>query len=71
MCFSAPSPPPLPKPPPVPNRQDDANQAAVQASIKKLRNNANDQTNLTGGLGDAGFGQNVTTPNVTSLGRTQ
>lgn len=71
MCLSMPKPPPLPKPPPIPNRADDANQSAVQQSIKKLSNNGNSQTNLTGGLGDAGFGQNVNAPSVTSLGRTQ
>lgn len=69
MCFSmsAPKPPPVPPPP---NRQDDANQAAVQNAIKRTRNqNAFAQTQLTGGLGDPGYGQNVN--RVTLLGNTQ
>jgi len=70
MCFSSSVPKP-PPPPPLPNRADDANQAAVAAAIKKTRNNGNSQTQLTGGLGDAGFGSSVNAPNVTSLGRTQ
>ncbi|WP_156771789.1 hypothetical protein [Labrys sp. WJW] len=69
MCFSAPKPPPLPPPPPVPNRQDDANQAAVQTALRRVRNqNGAAQTQLTGGLGDPNYGQNV---NVQQLGRTQ
>lgn len=70
MCFSAPKPPPLPKPPPIPNRADDANQAAVQTSLRRARNqDAASQTQLTGGLGDSGFGQNVSS--VTLLGQTK
>jgi len=69
MCFAA-KPPPIPKPPPVPNRADDANQAAVQSSLKRARNqNGADQTQLTGGLGDSSFGQNVN--RATLLGQTQ
>lgn len=68
MCFSAPKPPPLPPPPTPPNRADDANQAAVQSTLKRVRNqNDASQTQLTGGLGDPGFGQNVS--RVTLLGQ--
>ncbi|WP_448953063.1 hypothetical protein [Labrys neptuniae] len=69
MCFSAPKPPPPPPIPVVPNRQDDANQQAVQASLQRARKqNGADQTQLTGGLGDPGYGKNVS---VTQLGKTQ
>lgn len=69
MCLSAPKPPPLPPVPPVPNRQDDANQAAVQTALRRARNqNGSDQTQLTGGLGDPNYGKNVS---QTQLGRTQ
>ena len=67
MCFSmsAPKPPPVP---PAPNRADDANQAAVQNALRRVRSqNATAQTTLTGGLGDPNFGQNVN--KVTLLGQ--
>ncbi len=70
MCISSPKPPPPPPIPTPPNKADDANQAAVQSSLKRVRNqNAGDATNLTGGLGDAGYGQNVN--RVSLLGQTQ
>lgn len=66
MCFKAPAPP---KPPPLPNQQDNANQAAVQASLQRVRKqDPSNSTILTGGLGDSGFGQNIN--KVTALGRT-
>lgn len=53
----------------MPNRQDDANQAAVQQSILRAkRQDPTSSTVLTGGLGDSGFGQNIN--RVTALGRT-
>ncbi len=68
MCFSAPKPPKLPPPPTRPNRADDANQAAVQASLKRVRGqNGASQTQLTSGLGDPNFGQNIN--RVTLLGQ--
>lgn len=70
MCFSAPKPPNPPKPPPMPNKQDDANQAAVQSSLKRAKTqNANMATQLSGALGDSGYGQNIN--RVTALGQTQ
>lgn len=70
MCFSAPKPPPPPPIPTPPNPADDANQAAVQSALKRVRNqNGNQATQLTGGLGDSSFGQNVT--KATLLGKTQ
>lgn len=64
--MKAPAPPPIP---PTPNRSDDANQAAVQASLQRVRAaNATAQTTLTGGLGDPNFGKN--TKQVTLLGQT-
>lgn len=69
MCFSAKVPDP-PKPPPIPNKNDQQNQAAVQSSLQRVRNqNAGQATQLTGGLGDAGYGQNV--QRVSLLGQTQ
>lgn len=69
MCFSQPKPPTPTPPPPVPNTADQANQAAVQGALKRVRDqNGNAQTQLTGGLGDSGFGQNVKT--ATLLGTT-
>lgn len=69
MCFSAPKPPPLPPLPVAPNKADENNQAAVQGALNRVRGqNAGNQTQLTGGLGDPGFGQNVT--RATLLGRT-
>ncbi|MGH6883265.1 MAG: hypothetical protein ACREFM_20250 [Hypericibacter sp.] len=68
MCFSAPKPPKLAPPPTPPNRADDANQAAVQTALKRVRGqNAASQTQLTGGLGDPNFGQNIS--RVTLLGQ--
>ncbi|MDQ0392190.1 hypothetical protein [Labrys monachus] len=68
MCFSTPKPPPLPPLPLPANRADDANQAAVNNTLRRVRSqNGNMQTQLTGGLGDSGFGQNVN--RVTLLGQ--
>jgi len=64
--MSAPKPPPIP---PVPNKFDDANQAAVQSALKRVKGqNATAATTLTGGLGDPSFGQNV--QRATLLGQT-
>jgi hypothetical protein len=68
MCFSAPKPPPLPPLSPMPNRADEANQAAVQGVLKRLRSqNGASQTQLTSGLGDPNFGRSVS--RVTLLGQ--
>ena len=67
MCFSTSVPKP-PPPPPIPNRADQANQAAVQGALQRVRKqNATAQTTLTGGLGDPNFGKDIT--RVTLLGQ--
>jgi hypothetical protein len=67
MCFSTPKIPDPPKAAPIPNRQNDASQAAINATLKRARSqDVTAATTLTGGLGDTGFGQNIS--RVTALG---
>lgn len=54
----------------MPNRADDANQAAVQNAMKRVKSqNPANGTVLTGGLGDASYGSNV--QRAVLLGQTQ
>lgn len=74
MC-SAPDPAPIPPPPPLPPppmRSDEENDAAQQDEIDLARRRRGKAgTVLTGGLGDPGFGSNVSAPTAgggTTLG---
>lgn len=69
MCFSSPKIPDPPKPAPPPNAAGAANQAAIQSALQTARKrDVSSATTLTGGLGDVGFGSNIS--RVTALGRT-
>jgi hypothetical protein len=64
MCFfTPPKPPPqiVPAAPATPLRSGEENKAAVNDELNNMRQRSGvDATVLTGGLGDAGYGANVT-----------